>query len=73
MAYTDPTGKTVCELEHELAVVWREHYQPGPEYGDHISFTAMVELFANDEFYKLHLVAKEYLTLDPVFRVEIPA
>lgn len=71
MSYTDPAGKTAHELEQYLAAVWFEHYNLGPGY-DNKPFIAMVEMFATDDFFKGHLVAKEYLKLDPVFRNENP-
>ena len=78
MAYSDPKGKTVCELEGELVAVWREHFEPytGPGYSGVdgcMTFVQMVEKFASDEFYNLHLVAREYLSVDPAFRIEVPA
>jgi hypothetical protein len=74
MTYSDPSGKTVCELEDELLAVWEEHYEPytGPDYdceGSISTFSKMVNMFALDNFYNLHLVAKEYLSVDPVFRI----
>lgn len=61
MAYTRPEGKTAAELESELRTVFDAYPEyHDPEYGPG-SFEAMVEKFANDNFYKLHLVAKAYL------------
>jgi len=61
MAYTIPEGKTAAELEAELRTVFADY----PEYHDPQfgpgTFEAMVEKFANDDFYKLHLVAKAFL------------
>lgn len=67
MSYSKPDGKTFTELHDELEAVWHSHYQPGPEYGEHIPFSKMVELFAGDDFYHLHLIAKEFLKIDPEF------
>jgi hypothetical protein len=69
MNHSTPTGKTVCELEGELATVYRDY----PEYRAQMTFGKMAERFAADPFYKLHLVAKEYLSVDPVFRVVVLA
>lgn len=70
MSYSKPEGKTTHELELELVKVWKEYYQPGEEYSDHITFSEMVDLFANDDFYNLHLVAKAYKLLPVDYRTE---
>lgn len=61
MAYSEVEGKSVEELESELREVF--NYYPdyhNPDLGEG-TFEAMVEKFADDDFYKLHLVAKAYL------------
>lgn len=64
MAYTSPEGKNAAELEAELRTVFDGY----PEYHDPQlgpgGFEVMVEKFANDDFYKLHLVAKAYLAIN---------
>lgn len=59
MTYTVADGRTVLELEDLLYTVYVDY----PEYSDG-DFLTMVKKFAGDNFYKLHLVAKEYLN-DP--------
>lgn len=60
-SYSPADGKTHTELENELQVVFNAY----PEYHDPQrgagTFEAMVNLFAADNFYNLHLVACEYL------------
>ncbi len=55
--------KSFSEMEVEL----RQVFDSYPEYHDPElgggSFDSMVVKFANDDFYKLHLVAKRYLEL----------
>jgi hypothetical protein len=58
----NPEGMTALEMEEELLKVFNSY----PEYNDK-SFFKMVELFANDDFFHLHLVAKECLK-DPFFK-----
>lgn len=61
MSYSIPEGKTTAELESELREVFSAYPEyNNPDYGAG-SFDAMVEKFANDDFYNLHLVAKAYL------------
>lgn len=63
--HIQPENKTVLELEDLLIDIYKSHYS---EIG--ITFIKMVEKFANDDFYNLHLIAKEYMSVDPVFRIE---
>lgn len=64
MAYSESEGKSVLELEVEL----REVFNNYPEYSDpargNDAFMVMVNLFADDPFYKLHYVAKAFLALN---------
>lgn len=64
MPYSSPLGKTSFQLEQELLVVYEKY----PEYKDEMSFADMVKEFAEDDFFNLHLVAKEYLKC-PYFNV----
>lgn len=64
MSYSSPLGKTSVQLEQELLFVYNSY----TEYRDYMSFAEMVKKFANDDFYKLHLVAVEYLKC-PYFKV----
>lgn len=70
MPYSPVENKTVVELETELIAVYLKY----PEYSDPLyggeSFIAMVEKFATDDFYKLHLVAKEYMK-DPFLEADL--
>lgn len=63
--HIQPENKTVLELEDILIDIYKSHYS---ESG--ITFIGMVDKFANDDFYNLHLIAKEYMSVDPVFRIE---
>ena len=67
MSYSRPEGKSVEELEAEL----RDVFDAYPEYNDTDygpgTFEAMVEKFANDDFYKNHFVAKAYLQMKEGF------
>jgi len=54
--YSKTENKTFTELHEELMEV----YQSYPEYHEK-GFIKMVELFATDDFYHCHYVAKEYL------------
>lgn len=54
--YSQIENKTVEQLELELARVYVDY----EEYHE-IGFINMIKLFAIDDFYNLHLVAKEYL------------
>jgi hypothetical protein len=62
-SYARSEGKSVAQLEAELKAVYGTY----PEYSDPIfgggNFAKMVVLFADDDFYKLHYVAKRYLAL----------
>lgn len=58
LTYSRIEGKTVKQLEAELRTV----YDGYPEYHGG-TFMAMVENFAGDDFYKLHYVACQYLSL----------
>lgn len=68
MTYSDPKNKTIQELEEELIQVWISHYKPySDEHYTHVdqcdTFDKMVLKFANDDFYNLHYVAKEYIKI----------
>lgn len=52
MAYAKPDGMTSADMELELLRVFARY----PEYHER-GFKAMVERFAGDNFYHLHLVA----------------
>lgn len=54
--YTDPLGYTIIELEKMLLNVYKDHI----DYQED-GFNKMVDLFAKDNFYNMHYVAKEYL------------
>ena len=56
MQYMKPDKMTFNEMKNELDTIWKDY----DEYNDS-PFIDMVELFANDDFYHLHYVAKEYL------------
>ena len=60
VGYSRAEGKSTEELEAELRSVFDNY----PEYSDPAlggrGFEAMVETFATDGFYKLHLVARAY-------------
>lgn len=62
-SYARTEGKSAAQLEAELKAVYAAY----PEYSDPMfgvgNFTKMVVLFADDDFYKLHYVAKRYLAL----------
>jgi hypothetical protein len=61
MGYSLSEGKSIEELEIELREVFIDYPEYcAPIYGPG-SFDAMVKKFANDNFFKLHLVAKAYL------------
>jgi hypothetical protein len=59
--YARYEGKTFGEIHAELRKVFKEY----PEYSDPVygggSFIDMVRLFAEDDFYNLHYVARAYL------------
>jgi hypothetical protein len=56
MSYSSVDSKTVDDLYGELLAVYSEY----SEYHED-GFSAMVNEFASDDFYKLHFVAIEYL------------
>lgn len=56
MAYAKPDGMTSADMELELLRVFARY----PEYHER-GFKVMVERFAGDNFYHLHLVAGEYV------------
>lgn len=63
MAYTTTEGKDVFQLESELIEVYYSYLEYNcPDYGGK-GFLNMVNQMAEDDFYKLHLVAKEYKNL----------
>lgn len=61
--YSRAGGKSFSDLKAELKAVYHAY----PEYSDpeegQGDFMGMVHLFAEDNFYKLHFVAKHYLVL----------
>lgn len=63
MNYSDANGRSLESLESELRAV----YSAYPEYCDPAygggDFDRMVQLFAHDDFYKTHYVARTYLLL----------
>jgi hypothetical protein len=67
MPYSTVENKTFTEIHNELEAVWHSHYQRGEEYSDHIPFLDMVEKFAEDNFYNLHLIAMEYSKINKEF------
>lgn len=69
MTYSPIDGKSADQLYAELRTVYSNY----PEYNDPDlgsgDFYTMVEKFASDPFYNLHLVAKEYIRLvDRIFK-----
>jgi hypothetical protein len=60
MSYSNPHNKTIGQLYDELEKVYNDY----PEYNEQMPIIKMIELFASDDFYKLHLVAIEYLKQD---------
>jgi len=61
--YAQIEDKTFEMLEDELMDVYNRYPDYNdPEYGGK-GFNAMVDLFASDDFYHEHYVAKEYLKL----------
>ncbi len=65
--YAQIDGKGYNMLEAELQKVYNDY----PEYNDPElggkGFMAMVKLFAEDDFYHEHYVARKYLELNEVF------
>jgi len=59
MNYSPIDGKTISQLHEELVKVYTETEYSDPSVG--IGFKAMVKLFAGDDFYNLHLVAKAFV------------
>jgi len=57
--YSSIKNKSKKQLENELKKVKKTHFSDGPGYGDP-TFDEMVNIFANDDFYHLHYVAKRY-------------
>jgi len=57
MAYSQTENKDIFDLHDELCIVYHEYYCT------EMPFMKMIELFANDDFYKLHLVAKKYIEI----------
>lgn len=61
--YAQIEGKTFKELEAELIDVYNRY----PDYNDPEcggkGFEAMIDLFAEDDFYHEHYIAKEYKQL----------
>lgn len=61
--YAQIEGKTFEMLEAELMDVYNGYSEYNdPEYGGK-GFDVMVDLFANDDFYHEHYVAKQYKQL----------
>lgn len=52
--YSTIRGKSQKDLKKELQEVHEQHYADK-------NFNWMVDLFAKDDFYKCHYVAKQYL------------
>ena len=64
--YMPVEGKSLQELEIELRKVWYSHYEPtsaAHEGYDGPNYEQMITLFAEDNFYNLHLVAKQFIFL----------
>lgn len=59
MSYSKPDGKTISQMYEELLKVYSEY----SEYSgmDGTGFKEMVKMFARDDFYNLHFIAKEFL------------
>jgi hypothetical protein len=61
--YAQIEGKSFDKLKAELLIIYNiypEYHDPELGGGD---FTAMVDKFADDDFYHEHYVAKEYKRL----------
>ena len=64
--YTDPTGMTFQEMLDHLTKIKLEHYSAPKGEEDQYSyetFDEMVQLFADDDFFKDHRVAIAYLDM----------
>ena len=64
--YSQINGKDIKELREELKMVKASHYSLITKHGkgyDVPTFDEMVDMFAEDDFYNLHFVAKEYKRL----------
>jgi hypothetical protein len=59
MSYSPINNKSIDDLYNELNHVYIQY----AEYRLNMAFYDMVELFSKDDFYNLHLVAKEYIKL----------
>lgn len=57
MLYSPIEGKSTDDLRQELKAVYNAY----PEYNEEMSFADMIRLFRDDDFYNLHLVAKEFM------------
>lgn len=57
--YSVAEGKTITELHEELVEVYKNSEYSDRDVG--IGFKEMVKLFAKDDFYNLHFVAKAFL------------
>lgn len=66
MAYSSVINKTYTELEIELIDVYSRYSEYNHVTYGSGKFLDMVNLFASDNFYKLHYVAQEYLKA-PIF------
>jgi hypothetical protein len=61
--YSKVEGKSIEALEAELQAVYASYPEyHAPEYGGG-DFAVMVKRFAEDDFYKLHYVARTYREL----------
>lgn len=65
MSHDSPEGMTDAQLHEYLWAVYLEHYEPTDrtKHSGYAGWTfeEMVRGFAEDDFYKGHFVAKEYL------------
>jgi hypothetical protein len=66
MAYTSIEGKTYYDLQNDLVEVFKNYPN------DYPNFYEMVKKFADDNFYKLHFVAKEFLLVSFEDCADIP-
>jgi hypothetical protein len=61
--YARIEGKTLEQLEAELREVFNRYPEySDPDYGQ-AKFDHMVRMFADDDFYNMHWVARQYLSL----------
>jgi hypothetical protein len=65
MSYTLPDGLNRLELYSLLEQIYRKYLLDYPD------LYAMIYLFAQDDFYKGHLIAKRYIELDNEFWVAL--